>query len=375
MKIGILTLPLHTNYGGILQAYALQTVLERMGHEVEVIDKPMYRTSPNLLVRPVIYLKRYLYKMLGKYKGEILTKDQNKRISIEQVYTRPFINKYIHRAEMVSLRNCRDLSFDAVVVGSDQVWRALYFRSLWNTDMTDAFLGFCAKDVKRVAYAASFGTDKWEFTKAETKKCTELIHEFSAVSTREESGIKLCGEYLKFDACKHTLDPTMLLSKEYYISLFETARTPQSKGTLLCYMLDETEEKEQLIELLAKEKNLKPFKVNSCVENHSAQLEECCQPPVEQWLKGFHDAKFVITDSFHACVFSIIFNKPFIVVGNVKRGLERFYSLLKTFDLEQCLLSSSARRFDVKDIDWVQVNYKLAQKRQACIDFLEKGLE
>lgn len=377
MKIGILTLPLHTNYGGILQAYALQTVLERMGHEVEILDRPMYKTSPFVLVRPLIYLKRIIRKMRGDYKGAILTTNQNKRIKMAQIYTRPFINQYIHRAEVSSLKKCTKFNFDAFVVGSDQIWRALYFRSLWNTDMTDAFLGFCNDNTKRIAYSASFGTEEWEFTKKETKKCINLIQKFSAVSTREISGIQLCKKHLKFNNCEHTLDPTMLLSKEYYINLFEKNKIPKSEGTLLYYILDENDEKTNLIKKISKEKEMLPFRVNSRTEDLSAPLKECCQPPVEQWIRGFYDAEFVITDSFHACIFSILFNKPFIVISNAKRGLSRFTSLLETFGLEQCLITlpNDYNSLCLKDFDWDKINTKLQNEQKRCLDYIQKGLE
>ena len=87
MKIGILTLPLHTNYGGILQAYALQTILERMGHEVVVFDKPMLIELPPIGKRLIIYTKRIIKKMLGMYSGYILISTPNNRTRIERKYT------------------------------------------------------------------------------------------------------------------------------------------------------------------------------------------------------------------------------------------------------------------------------------------------
>lgn len=109
-------------------------------------------------------------------------------------------------------------------------------------------------------------------------------------------------------------------------------KTSNSKGNLLVYILDESEEKEKLVRLVANKK-LIPFNVNSRVEDILALLSERIQLPVETWLRGFYDAEFIITDSFHACVFSIIFNKPFLVIGNRDRGLTRIESLLEDFDM------------------------------------------
>ena len=132
----------------------------------------------------------------------------------------------------------------------------------------------------------------------------------------------------------HVLDPTMLLDVQDYVDLVKRADIPKSKGTLLCYILDETESTTDLISRLASETGLVPFRGNSRVEDWSAPLAERIQPPVEQWLRGFMDAELVVTDSFHACVFSILFHKPFVVVGNKERGLARVKSLLKMFGLE-----------------------------------------
>ena len=223
--------------------------------------------------------------------------------------------------------------FDAIVVGSDQVWRPKYFGKI-----EDAYLQF-AKDwnIKRIAYAASFGTAEWEYTENQTEICKDLIKKFDAVSVREDSGKDMCKKYLDVDA-EHLLDPTMLLEKEDYIRIFANSGTPQSPGTLMCYILDETPEKQSLINKISREKDLIPFRVNSKVENCTAPLAERIQPPVEQWIRGFYDAEFVVTDSFHACVFSILFNKPFIAISNKGRGESRFQSLLKLFDLDNRII-------------------------------------
>ncbi len=119
-----------------------------------------------------------------------------------------------------------------------------------------------------------------------------------------------------------------------------------------------------------------PFRVNSRVEDINAPLAERVQPPVEQWLRGFIDSRFVITDSFHACVFSIIFNKPFIAVTNRGRGVSRFRSLLSMFGLESRLLDEEASP-DVQalvsgGIQWDEVNGRLSRYRDMSMDFLAR---
>ena len=101
-------------------------------------------------------------------------------------------------------------------------------------------------------------------------------------------------------------------------------------------------------------------------------LSERIQTPVEVWLRGFMDAKFVVTDSFHACVFSILFNKPFIAYGNVGRGMDRFYSLLDIFGLRDRLITSHTTYLPTKEIEWEKVNEKLSLYRRKSMDILRQ---
>ncbi|MBO7280615.1 MAG: polysaccharide pyruvyl transferase family protein [Bacteroidaceae bacterium] len=374
MKIGILTLPLHNNYGGILQAYALQRVLQKLGHDAMVIDRERYIRLP-LYRKGLSYCKRLIKKIITDRSLAIQwDKEYNHNINIMRKNTYPFLLKHINR--IVIKKNYNELNsynFDAFVVGSDQVWRPWYFgRNI----IADAFLSFTkGKDVKRISYAASFGTEEWEYTPIQTNKCKELIKRFDAVSVREDSAVKMCKEHFNIDAL-HVLDPTMLLNAEEYINLFESAATPKSKGTLMCYILDADTNKDKLIANGATPLNLKPFSVNSKYEIPNAPIEERIQPPVEEWIRGFYDAEYIITDSFHACVFAILFKKPFIVYGNKERGMARFLSLLKIFGLEDRLVlnAQNAEKVINKPINWNTVDIKLAEWRNKSLDFISKNL-
>ena len=371
MRIGILTLPLHTNYGGILQAYALQTGLERMGHEVSVITTPNKAKLP-VWKWPYSYPKRMIRKyILGRNEHVFFESYYNRVYPIVGQHTLQFIDKYIHYFEVGKLLDLKENNFDAFVVGSDQVWRPMYYP----TKIENAYLDF-ARDwnVKRMAYAASFGTSDWEYTAGQTRRCRELLRKFDVVSVREESAVELCRKFLGVNA-SHVLDPTMLLDVQDYVDLVKRADVPKSKGTLLCYILDETELITDLISRLADETGLIPFRGNSRVDDWSAPLAERIQPPVEQWLRGFMDAELVVTDSFHACVFSILFHKPFVVVGNKGRGLTRVKSLLKMFGLEKALYSCNGNKnidLNCIGIDWEDVNRRLQNLRKHSFNLLNK---
>ena len=209
---------------------------------------------------------------------------------------------------------------------------------------------------------------------AETEECRRLIQTFDAVSVREDSGVSLCAKYLRVNSSL-VLDPTMLLSIDDYVNIINQANIPTSDGTLLTYILDDTPDKQVLLKNIAQEKKLKIFKVNAKVEDLSAPLNERIQPPVERWLKGFQDAKFIVTDSFHACVFSIIFNKPFLVFANVDRGFSRFLSLLKMFELEDRLIMGNSVSDASDEINWDRVNSILLQKKECAINFIKRSFK
>ena len=236
MRIGILTLPLHTNYGGILQAYALQTILKRMGHEVVVIDTYKKLHLP-LWKWPLSIPKRLICKyLLGKDIRVLAEYNYNKTLSIINQHTQHFIQTNIHRKIIKDLSEIKPFDFDTIVVGSDQIWRARYFKSMFHTTIKHSFLDFAKEwNLKRIAYAASFGTEEWEFTEEETEQCKNLAALFDAISVREESGVQLCQSKLNVEAT-HVLDPTMLLEPYEYVNLVKKANIPPSKGNLLCYI-------------------------------------------------------------------------------------------------------------------------------------------
>ncbi len=370
MKIGILTQPLHANYGGLLQNYALQQTLIRAGHEVETIDwengggvhEKLYRIKMNVMHEffPAKY-PRLTYKP-----------DVAERLVIQR-NTNHFINTYIRhtkpiRSQREFVEQAKRGAYDAFVVGSDQCWRPCY-----NAFLTAMFLDFVQdKQVKRIAYAASLGTDNWEFTPQQTMACAPLAKKFDLITVREDSGVSLCKDRLGVEAV-HVLDPTMLLTKEDYINLIETEKEPQSAGTLFNYILDPDVKKSAFIQQVAESVGMDVFQVlpkyqaeTRTKDDIKKHIEDCVFPQVSTWLRAFMDAEMTIVDSFHGMVFSIIFNKPFWVIGNEHRGMSRFSSLLKMFRLEDRLLD--ADKLDAveyqKPIDWGAVNNLLEEKRR-----------
>ena len=370
MRIGILTLPLHTNYGGILQAWALQTVLERMGHEVKVIHKNPYLKEPSLWE----YLCRYYKKkVLGQQlfvKGE---KWHNQVTHILLKNTGTFIWKHIHCYTIDSLRQINEKDFDAIVVGSDQIWRKGYFVESWKENETDAFLCFAEDwDIQRLAYAPSFGTDEWDFSEKCTSDISRLIKKFSAVSVRERSGVEICKEHLNVEAL-HLVDPTMLLNSEDYRELVKDYDLPTQSNSLFCYILDDSQEKQDIINKVVAAKDLTPRQLH--FPTVYADATQCRPvPPVEQFIQGIMNAKFVVTDSFHGCVFSIIFGKPFVAIVNKDRGAARMESLLQMFNLKDHLISDISQYHPEMSYATCEIDDLIKCRRQEAMDYLKKYL-
>lgn len=377
MRIGILTQPLQNNYGGLLQNYALQTILSDLGHEVLTIN-----IGGKVYSRPLIKLASVLKRSLLKASGHnivIRAWPTKNELNIISHNTNRFVNRNIKTTKLftqkINENLLKEYAFDAYIVGSDQVWRSCY-----SPQLSTFFLDFLEGNstVKKIAYAASFGVDDWELANKQTEEFGRLLKLFDAVSVREDSAVELCKNYFSVETT-HLLDPTMLIDLDDYTSLVEKENIEQSPGNLFTYILDKDSDKLNIIDDIAHTYNLKPFSVmplKNFSEPGRKDIYDCVFPAPEKWIRGFIDAQFVITDSFHGTVFSILFNKPFISIANKGRGLTRFTSLLKLFHLEDRLIFSSEDFVpeNLKEIDWDKTNAILNQEKEKSIQFLKKNL-
>lgn len=385
MRVGILTQPLGHNYGGLLQNYALQKVLMGLGVDSVTIDQ--CEKHKTFIEKFKHDLKSVLLHIIGKRKDRTydLLQPNKKHLQIIRRNTDLFISKYINHTPKI--RRVRDFkvfarhnNFDAYIVGSDQCWRPRY-----NQFIEQMYLAFLSPKDKalRIAYAASFGTEFWEYDEGLTEQCRILAQRFNNVSVREHSGVSLCDKYLNVNAI-HVLDPTMLLPVNEYIKLIQGNNEKAPDGNLFYYILDPNIEKQEFIEYVSDTLGLLPFKVmpkyqeecrsSEIVKHH---IDDCIYPKVTSWLNGILMSKMAIIDSFHGAVFSIIFNVPFWVIANDTRGNSRFHSLLKTFGLEDRLIDiKNYKKLDLcKPINWDNVNRKMLSMRNLSLNFLKNSLK
>ncbi|MFT3944227.1 MAG: polysaccharide pyruvyl transferase family protein [Ancrocorticia sp.] len=349
-KILVITLELGHNYGGILQAYALQQVVRKLGYE------PVTSYTQN---QGPLY-KQILRRVPGLKAVATLLRPSD---APSTAATRAFVSQNIPTVPVPKRR--RDFAkFAMVVVGSDQVWRAPY------ASLFTSFLIRAPRDLGRIAYAASFGKDNiLEYNFIQRQICRRLIKRFNGVSAREQSGVAICANDFGVVAKRH-VDPTMLLERAQYLELVAQGEALQPE--LFTYILDDSSETRRLVEEGTRLVGLEPFDfIKECDEG-------CSLLPVGSWISGIANASYVLTDSFHGTVFSILFNKPFLTFSNPDRGQTRMESLLELFGLEDRLISDPellTEEIVAKPIDWGSVNNVLEREKERSRDFLREHME
>lgn len=370
MNIIVLTQPLTINYGGLLQAYALQTVLKRAGHTVYTEDRRRNTDQRALWRRLASKIKYLFYPFVNTPAKEAIISQHTHRFVRENITcTVP-----VFGTDKTAFKQYKP---EAYIVGSDQVWRPTFSRGIYNY-----FLDFARnQDVKRIAYAASFGTDEWEFTFEQEKVCSELLRKFDKVSVREESAVGLCYQHF---GIKPSLvaDPTMLLTASDYRELIDKDNTVIPPHTIMTYILNHKRSVNyDIVDAVAKLMGCTVIEGYPRHRGHEVKMSDinkCIVKPVEQWLHGIRDAEYVVTDSFHGTVFSLLFNKQFLVIDNPVSGSTRLQSILTRFGLSDRLISTpedvSATTLSAR-IDYKMLNPKIEAFRRESLHYLYDALQ
>lgn len=359
MKIALLNLQYDNNYGGNLQRYALMTILQRMGHDVIHLNLRFNYDPVSYKYKVYRFVKRLLKKVIID-RNTPLFPERNMQRTYENTcaVTDKFYNKYIKHTSVISHKHilAKQKGYDVYMVGSDQVWRKM-IAAIYG--INTFFFDFLADDIsaKRIAYGVSLGTSENELNSDDLNILTPLYEKFDAVSVREDSALDLFKQYgWNKPAATQVLDPTLLLDKEDYMELINDGTTKPSAGNMFCYILDPSEKKDMLISEYEEKKELKAFRTG---------LVGSEQMSIQQWLRSFYESEFVITDSFHGMVFSIIFNKPFKLIYNPFRGNARFESLMRQLAIPE----------DTEMINWYVTKNKIMDCRCYSLRFLNDTLQ
>jgi len=296
------------NYGSELTYFALYNVIKAMGLSPLFIERPLSASwhSENypMLFRENPYMPYEIYP--------------------------PSYNKH-------DMRRLNDIC-GAFVVGSDQMWHQNLNRDFGDT----CFLDFIDSNKKIISYATSFGREYWTGNESERGEIAYYLKRFDAVSVRERSGIDLCRDL--FGVCAEwMLDPVLLCPKEKFEGLAENGRTLNSGSFIGSYILDVSPEKEEALQNIADRLKL-PLEI--ITDGKTPNFEQWSlsvrrNASVEDWVRMFRDASFVVTDSFHGMCLCLVFEKPFISILNENRGVVRFLDYAKTFNLENHIVSTA----------------------------------
>jgi hypothetical protein len=371
MKIGIMTFWWSDdNYGQLLQCYALQKYLRDRGYDAYLIrydSRNDYVKTPFLkkvlkAFNPVT-LFHYCY-----YKSALYNKIENKieKTNALRKFER-FREHYIKQSERIYYSYDALLDeppeADVYLAGSDQVWNPdfLVFSNTKN-QVKAYFLGFGAPEKKRIAYAASFG--KESVADDFIREITPLLQRFDYISVREKSGAAICRQ-CGVNA-EWVPDPTMLLSTADYRTLYTHAILRIEKPYCLLYMINNTSDFSiTAVYDWAKRKELEVVYVTA---NRRYDNRQKVYATIPEWLYLIDNAEYVVTNSFHGSVFSLLFQKRFGIIplsGNLVETNSRFYSLFETFAIKERFIDSTFKVLDT-DIDWNKIEDRFKKIQSSC---------
>lgn len=402
MKVGILTLYYNnSNYGGLLQSYALVNALCQMGIESEQIcfDE---QSSLNPLLKYRLDKKEKIKKYGFSYvifaiKTFVIKENEKKKLSkvnrIDELLDciaaqrktfKEFEENKIPHSEVVydakSIYQSID-KYDVFICGSDQIWNPLQIRD-------EYLLKFVDNRKKKIAYSASIS--RATLNEAEQKYISDALKDFSAISVREETGKAILNKGLLLHKVTCMPDPTLLLTQQDWDNLIKekNANSNKQEPYILCYFLGDNRKQRKIVEQLARDKGLRIIgfphilgKVRSADIGFKCEEQYNCSPSRFIWL--IKNAQYVITDSFHATVFSVIYHRKFVVFNRDRTSFEnnmksRLLDLLEPLDLKRRIVPNSlthVRQIIDEKEDFFVSDERLRTLRAQGIQFLKQALD
>lgn len=373
-KVGIVTLPGYFNYGNRLQNYALQEQIKELGYKVDTLVFPRIKSTVIVTesklqkTRRIAQLtgreigERILGKFQRRYKGWVNYLNRESIAERERIF-REFSTEYLSEKFFTNTAEAAEEvadAYDCFITGSDQVWNPHFIQGLEKI----YFLNFAEKR-KRISYAASFGIN--DLPDEYARKIKPFLLEMKAVSVREEIGAKIVKDISGRDAVV-LVDPTLLLSREKWLSIAKEAEGKPKKKYVLSYFLGEKNpETLQLIKTVADKKGLHIVRLSDYKDKSAYRTGPC------EFIDYVNSAEAVFTDSFHGVVFSILLGVPFVACKRLG-GLQmysRIETLLKMIDLESREEENARNSKDIFDVDFSHVGSKLEDERKKAREFLE----
>lgn len=364
-KVGILTFHNAHNWGASLQLYALKTYLENLGYEVKVINyrnktiesNYLYNQKIDVKVNSVKRVLKYIFLEVEKLYSDSQYKEKWKKFN-------EFINKMTDNDdEIKDIEKLSELDVDYFICGSDQIW---------NYTLTNGLDGvyFCDFNTKakKIAYAASMGVKS--LPDEEEKKFRQYLQNFDNISVREES-LKEYAQKMTDKEIEKVLDPTLLLEREAYANIEKKVNL---KKYLLLYTLIDDKRLTKISKYIAKKLGLEVVELRYKKSITRIGKKQIANIGPEEFLGLIDGADFVITNSFHGTVFSILFNKKFYTVP-IKLVNSRIENLLRITNLEKrCIRNID--EINIEDtINYEDVILKIKEEKNKSEEFLKKSLK
>lgn len=352
-KVGIITINDNDNYGNRLQNYAVQETLNNNGVEaITIKNNPTLNSKKLYCLRT---MKFYIHKVINKLKRRKITGRErcfekfNKNIK----FSSKTINLYSKIAQ----------NYDLFFTGSDQVWNPNFAR------LREVDLLTFARPEQRIAFSASFGINELSLQYHEQVK-KELL-KFKAISVRENEGKKICEELTERKDIEVLVDPTMLLTVDEWDKVLKKPEMLKYDKYILNYFLGELSiDREKEIERIAKENNCEIINI---LDKNSPFY----QTGPSEFLYLEKNAFLICTDSFHSCVFAMLYNKPFVVFERKDKNVNmssRIETLIEKFKLKNRKFEGEISKENL-NAEYTEANQILENERKKAFDFLKMALE
>lgn len=360
-KIGILTYHRSINYGAVLQAYALRNTIHKLGYNAEVIDygkigqdKLFYWSTSSLKAIIGSTINNFL-RLFGEKKRLRNFKSFSENvigISSKHYYQRDELIKDIDK-------------YDYIITGSDQVWHPM----ICEDDMT-YFLDLPISSNQKIAYAPSFGVK--ELSEEQRKKYTPLLKQIGHLSIREEAGKEILKSLLNKET-PIVLDPTLLCGAEEWDKIAVLPKT-KKKYILFFTILGDPEGSKEFVYELRKKFNYDIIKIGDIRDLLNSKYKIGRYSSPQEFIGLIKNAEFVVTNSFHGTVFSIIYRKNFFTFLNKNDRNSRLESITQILGLENRLKKGISKLPDNLETDYTQAEIKLNILKKQSIDFLKNAL-
>lgn len=368
MRIGIFTLHGSANYGGTLQAYALSEVLNSMGHEAEMVIFNNGSNKPSFVRRIIGILTSYTLPELLHLSGRIIRRKQiGFQVPRRQVFDR-FYKDHLLCTEVLESKDlgshCE--KYDALIVGSDQVWTDMY------SNVLPYFLeGLGNYRGLKIAYAACSAHQKSPVYAR--SKLKGLLGAFSSVSVRDETTARLL-ESLELDSPLIVADPTLL----YDFAEDDLQILPHGTKYIFCYALGAPPKggHARMIQKIKKEFGELSVVTVGYADEELVGLADVNIPSPSpfEWVSLLRNSSFVYTDSFHAVLFALRYRRDFVAWITDEVRASRLEDLSRSYKLGHRIIRSDKFLDLRKPIDWQHVETHISSLVARSIDFITRTL-